>query len=341
VARKGFLQKLGLPHHEYWLMWALYVITVPAWLWYGLRAKNVSFITAINPNIKDGGFCGESKIELNKLLPQEYLPKTANVFLPTNLQIVKQKMVDSKIVYPCIAKPEFGGRGRKVAVIDNDIELEKYCNDVGENFMVQEKIDFEIELGLFFLKMPNENNIRIPSVVIKEFMTVIGDGKQSVLQLMNTTNRSAKQVERLKEMNPAILEIVPKEKEHILLEPIGNHCKGTIFRDANDLVNEELVNIFTNICNQINGVHYGRFDMKVKSIEDLYNGKNILIMELNGINADPAHIFDPEARLRDAIKMHFYLAKCGFEISKNNIKNGVKRIPTKTVIARVKKFLYS
>jgi hypothetical protein len=339
VARKGILQKIGFPHHEYWPMWALYIITVPAWVWYSLRLRKPGFISAINPAIMNGGFCGESKIELNKLIPTEYLPKTADIYLPTNVQIVKQKMIANAIPYPCIAKPEFGGRGRKVAVVNNELELTKYCNEVGENFLVQEKINFPIELGLFFLKMPNEQNIRIPSVVIKEFMSVVGDGQQSVLQLMQCQNRSAKQIERLQQTNPSILGIIPHLSENFLLEPIGNHCKGTIFRDANHLINKDLIKCFTTICNQINGVYYGRFDLKVASIQDLYEGKNVLIMELNGINADPAHIFDPEARLRDAIVTQAYLAKCGYEIAKFNLQNGAKTVPIKSLFSIIKKFL--
>jgi hypothetical protein len=337
--RKGILQKIGLPHHEFWPMWALNIITVPFWLWYGLRAKSISFMTAINPAKKNGGLFAESKIEVNKLMPPEYLPKTANIFLPTDAQVVLQKMKANQIEFPCIAKPEYGGRGRKVAVVADDIELEKYCNEVGENFIVQEKIDYEIELGLFFIKMPNEKNVRIPSVVIKEFMTVKGDGQNTIATLMQLENRSAKQIERLQNTNPKLLFQIPNKNENVLLEPIGNHCKGTIFRGANDLVNDKLINVFTNICNQIDGVHYGRFDMKVKSIEDLYAGKNILMLELNGINADPAHIFDPEARLRDAIKTQAYLAKLGFVIAKNNINKGAKSIGFAALYGVVKKFL--
>ena len=32
--------------------------------------------------------------------------------------------------------------------------------------------------------------------------------------------------------------------------------------------------------------------MKVNSIEDLYEGRNIKIMELNGVSSDPGHIYD-------------------------------------------------
>ena len=42
--------------------------------------------------------------------------------------------------------------------------------------------------------------------------------------------------------------------------------------------------------------------MKVASLDDFRNGKNIKIMELNGISADPGHIYDPEYRLLTAYK---------------------------------------
>jgi phosphomannomutase len=57
--------------------------------------------------------------------------------------------------------------------------------------------------------------------------------------------------------------------ENRLLEPIGNHCRGTKFVNANHLINNQLDEVFSKISEGFEGFYYGRFDMKVESIDDL------------------------------------------------------------------------
>jgi hypothetical protein len=339
VRSSNFLQKIGIPHHEFWPMWMIILPALPAWIWYGIKAKSITYFTTVNGNLKNGGFCKESKIEMNALIPAQYLPKTVNVFIGDDANAVIEKMKQIGIAYPCIAKPEFGGRGRKVAVIADQFQLKNYLSTVGENCMVQEKNNFSIELGLFFYKMPNETTIHIPSLVRKEMMQVTGDGKSTIAQLMQASMRYQKQINRMQLTHASLLNSIPKKNEIILLEPIGNHCKGTIFRDAQSLINADLIKVFSGICAQINGMHYGRFDLKVASLEDLYKGTNICMMEMNGINADAAHIFDPEASLREAIAAQYRQAKICYNIALVQMKNGIQPASFRALWPDVKKFL--
>jgi ATP-grasp domain len=252
------------------------------------------------------------------------LPNTVNVTEPIALELLLLKMHQAAINFPCIAKPEYGGRGRKVAVINNKQALQNYMDTVQETFMVQEKIDFPVEVALFFYKLPNTFLIEIPGIVIKEFMTVTGNGIHTIAELMQAEPRYIGQLENVKnKLGEDILKVLPKGQAQ-LLEPIGNHCKGTIFRNATHLVNDAMIANYTKICNQIPGYYYGRFDMKVPSLQDLNNGTNIKVLELNGINADMANIFDPNATLREAIFAQWQQAKKAFIIAKHNKKNGAK-----------------
>jgi len=51
---------------------------------------------------------------------------------------------------------------------------------------------------------------------------------------------------------------------------------------------------FTEIAKDIPNFNYGRFDLKCNSITDLENGANLRIIELNGIVAEPVHIYDSQ-----------------------------------------------
>ncbi|MEQ9006519.1 MAG: hypothetical protein RLP12_01450, partial [Ekhidna sp.] len=67
-----------------------------------------------------------------------------------------------------------------------------------------------------------------------------------------------------------------------MIEPIGNHCRGTKFLNDNHEINTELNQAFNQLAGQIPDLHFGRFDLKCKSYDDLKELKNFKILELNG-----------------------------------------------------------
>jgi hypothetical protein len=79
---------------------------------------------------------------------------------------------------------------------------------------------------------------------------------------------------------------------------------------------------FDEISKQIEGFYFGRFDLRCGSIEDLYSG-NIKIVELNGCGAEPAHIYDPEFKLFNAVGVLLTHWRQIFEIARENHKRGV------------------
>ena len=318
--RKGILQHLGFKHHEYWPWWMLVAPVWPLWAWYMLRTRNLTWFTAVNPGMEDSGFLGESKIKILNSIPNQYKPKTIFIHHTEKLETITELLA-----FPFIAKPDIGGRGRKIKTIHSYSELLEYHQSVEEDYMIQEIIPYELELGIFYIRMPWQSKGEIVSISKKEFLEVVGDGKSTVKQLMTRNYRASLQIERLQHIIN-IDEIVPNN-EHRLLEPIGNHCRGTIFRDHGHLVTPTLTAVFDKICAQIDGFYYGRFDLRVKSIEDLMQGNLIQIMELNGLTSDPAHIFDPNARLRDALKIQFSNCTKSYKIAKYNLKHGAKTTP--------------
>ena len=218
--------------------------------------------------------------------------------------------------------------------------LKKY-HSLGENYLIQEFIDFEVELGVLYFRMPKASFGKITSITRKSFLTVIGNGKNTIAELMEQSDRARFQLDSMKlKMGEAINKIL-KNEEALLLEPIGNHCRGTTFIDNNNLINSQLDKIFDHICLPIEGFHYGRFDLRVKSIEDLYLGKNIKIMELNGVSADPGHIYDPNYKLFTAyadVAKHWKILA---DISIAQQKLGIKPIPLKILWPVVKEHFFN
>jgi hypothetical protein len=190
------------------------------------------------------------------------------------------------------------------------------------NFLIQAYVDYKIELGLFYYRFPKQTKGIISSVVMKEFLTLTGNGKSSIRQLVVNHERARLQYGVLEAKYASIIEEVLPEGEKITLVYIGNHCRGTKFVNGNHLINEQLIEVFDHISSFVPGFHYGRYDIRCKSLEELYEGREIKIMELNGAGAEPGHIYDPEFPFLKAYRVLFHHWSVLYQISKANYQNG-------------------
>lgn len=313
-------------HYEYWPWWAFYIPILPYWLWLSIKARSLAFFTATNTNIVLGGFFGESKMDILNQIPSNYLPKTISVKQNSPLLAIENLIQEYQLIFPLIVKPDVGERGFNVEKINNYFELEKYHTSATFDYIIQEFIDYPIELGVLFYRFPNEENGFVTSVTIKEFLSVTGDGLSSIIELMNQNTRARFQILAIKEKLGKDINKVPRANEKVLLEPIGNHCRGTRFINGNHLINEKLHTVFNNITKNMNGFYYGRFDLKVKSTDDLYNGQNIRVMELNGASSEPGHIYDASVGIINAYKDLAFHWNILAKISIQNRKMGIKPV---------------
>ncbi len=97
-----------------------------------------------------GGFFGGKKDEILELIPEEYNPKCIHVKSGLNSRIIEEFRT-SEIAYPVIAKPNVGERGFGVVKIKDETELKNYSEEYNY-FLIQEYIDYPLELGVFYYK---------------------------------------------------------------------------------------------------------------------------------------------------------------------------------------------
>lgn len=319
---------IKLTHFEYWTWWMFYVPLLPYWLFQAIRTRSLTFFTNADPCIDYGGFFGESKMEILRQIPKKYLPKTIFIEQQTNLKTIVDKLIQEDLVYPIICKPDVGERGTQVEKLYSNYDLVKYLSEVQEDFIIQEFITYDIELGVLYYRYPDSFTGKVSSVTRKEFLSVLGDGKSNVEQLMQQNTRARFQIDSMrKRLGDMGMDEVIKTGEKRILEPIGNHCRGTKFLDNNFLLNSSLDEVFDKIALTIDGFHYGRFDIKVKSIEDLFEGKNIRIMELNGVSSEPGHIYDPKNTLWAAYRDLARHWKIIADISIQQQSKGIMPVP--------------
>ena len=280
------------------------------------------YFSATNPAMKYGGVMGESKFKVLGMIPGRYLPRTMVIRFPISISSILHDLANSNIIYPFIIKPDVGERGKDVELIGNEEQLCAYLTGKTQNLIVQEYIGNGLEFGILFYRYPGEAYGRVTSVTSKGYLTITGNGQQTLRQLIKNEIRAVGRIDYLSGKYRANLdEIIPKGHE-ILLEPIGNHCRGTVFYNANHLINQRLHHVLNSIALEIEGFFYGRFDLKVPTIEDLYDGRNIRILELNGVSSEVAHIYDPEYSLWKAYKDVFWHMKIIWQIARENNRNG-------------------
>jgi hypothetical protein len=107
------------------------------------------------------------------------------------------------------------------------------------------------------------------------------------------------------------------------LVEIGTHCRGAIFLDGVDTITPALEEVIDRIAQSFDGFFFGRFDIRVPSRQDFMAGRNLKIVELNGVTSEATHIYDPKHSLFDAYRVLFQQWRIAFEIGDCNRMRGV------------------
>lgn len=319
--------RIQLTRWEFWPFWVIYFPVIFYWTWLTIKARSFWFFTSANPSIHFGGLMGESKYELYRLIPAHFQPKTVFVAPGSSLDDVKKALMENQLSFPVIAKPDIGDRGWQVAKINGYQELNNYLTQSKVSFLLQEFVDYPLELGIFYYRFPGEEKGTISSIVEKGFLNVIGDGKSTLAELVSANPRGLLQFKRLKALFTAEWDSVLPAGEKKVLEEIGNHCRGTLFLDGRRNISPKLSEVFDGIADQIPNFHFGRFDIRCKNIQELEKGSHFKIIELNGAGGEPGHIYQPGTSILEGYKVITQHLNILYKISRSNHYRGYRYLP--------------
>ncbi len=247
--------------------------------------------------MKNGGFVMDSKIEIYDLIPQKYYPKTKFVKEKIPFDDVISILEFATIKIPFIVKPDIGLRGSAVKKIHMLDELEAYHNKANFDYLVQDLIPYENEVGIFYVRFPHETHGRITGIVAKEFLIVEGDGFSTIEELLKANPRYEFQLKALEKEYGSQLKTILSNGEKRNLVPYGNHARGAKFLDYSHLISPQLTKVINEMCIQIPEFYFGRMDVMYTTWEELEQGENFSIVELNGAASEPTHIYDPKHSL--------------------------------------------
>jgi hypothetical protein len=328
------VKKIGLYIHKitHWEYWPFDIVYIPmyfVWFWYAARARSFFFFNASNPQIENAGFLMESKKKIYDIIPPRYIPKTISFKKDTPAVEVIQTMAESGIGYPCIAKPDIGCKGMGVQKMYSTEDIVSYAKRINMNFLLQEFIAWPEEVGVFYCRMPGEQHGFISGIVSKEFLILKGDGVSTITQLLMKDPRYHFQLGALQKIYGEELNTVLQVGETKNMVPYGNHARGAKFIDVSHWADQQFTDTFNLVCNQIPEFYFGRLDIMYNNLEELKEGRNFTIIELNGAGSEPTHIYDPRHSVFFAwkeIARHFKLL---YKVSVINHQRGFRYLTVK------------
>ena len=316
-----------------WEFWPVGLFYLPVGLYIiylGLKHRSLTLFTAANPALPDGGFAGESKASILRGLPRE--PVARFDLLPTGLppadrlERVRHFMERDRLDFPIVAKPDVGERGAGVAVVNDEDELRGYLEGAGGDTLIQEYVP-GVEVGVYYYRLPDEPRGRIFGITEKRLQSVTGDGSSTLETLILRDERAMRQAGLFLERHSHNLLDVPAAGTTVPLGRLGNHCQGAVFLDGRRLLTRELEDAVDRISRQYDGFYVGRYDIRAPTEDDLMAGRNLTVLELNGVSSEATNIYDPANSLGNAYRTLFEQWRIVFAIAAANRRRGVRPLP--------------
>jgi hypothetical protein len=301
---------------EFWPSWLFYAPVVAFWALKALRYRSITLPALANPRINAGGICGESKNAILALAGPTagawiapYAPMTTSGHWDgKDLVMARAAIARAGLALPLVAKPDISCNGVGVRIVKTEDELAAYLAGYprGTALQLQSLVAYEGEAGIFYIRHPGEAKGRITSVTLKFAPTVTGDGASTIRQLIAADRRLNAVSNILLPRLGARAASVPAPGETVRLVFVGNHCRGSTFKDGEDIVTPALSQRIDEIVRDMQDLHFTRIDLRYESLDALRAGEGFKIIEFNGSGSEATHIWDPQMTIRRAYATQFF-----------------------------------
>ncbi len=301
---------------EFWPGWLFYAPVAVFWLFKAICYRSITLPGLANPRITAGGICGESK---NSILAQAgpvarpwIAPfaalTTSGHWDGNDLVRAEAAMAQAGVAYPLVVKPDMSCNGVGVRVVQDAGQLSAYLAGFprAAGLQLQALVDYPGEAGIFYIRHPGEACGRITSVTLKYPPVVVGNGRCSVRALIAADLRLNAVSRLLLDKLQAAADDVPACGEAVRLVFVGNHCRGSTFKDGMEIVTPALAARIDAIARDMPELYFSRIDLRYESLEALRAGEGFKIIEFNGSGSEATHIWDPAMTIRKAYAAQFF-----------------------------------
>ncbi len=288
-----------------WELWPFSIIYAPlgfVWLYYAIKARHFWFVSPVNPTIEFSGLEGEGKREMYDQLPKHLYPKTIYIDPSLTFENLLSETSAAGFNYPFLVKPDVGMKGMLMRKINNESQLKYYHEHVNVDYVIQDLVTLPMEFSVFHIRYPGEQKGIVTGFIAKIYMSVEGDGISTLKQLIDAHPKAKFRDEEMTMRHGENFNKIIPAGEKYYLSIAGNHNRGANFVNLKNEIDEKLCDVFDKISLEVGTFYYGRYDLKCSSVDDLKEGKNILILEYNGVGAEPNHIYDCGLSYKEALQ---------------------------------------
>lgn len=319
----------------------LYIPVALRWFLLAIRYHSLTLPTISNPMIETGGFMGESKGDVMNQVGKDQRSWLADFVtfhrdgMDADSEVGRAvSLMDKKgLGFPIVAKPDIGWNGYGVRLVEDSVNLNNYITSFpsGEKILLQRPVHQDGEAGVFYVRLPGEENGRIYSITLRYFPFVMGDGRSTLRSLIQKDPRTKLRADfylggksNHLGFGKEDLEHIPQDGELIRLTFIGSLRVGGLYRDACHLITPELTRRFDSIAKSMPEFYYGRFDIRFESTDLLKEGMGFHIIEINGAGAEAIQAWDPDVPLLKLYREFFKAQSLLFKVAALNRKRGYK-----------------
>jgi pimeloyl-ACP methyl ester carboxylesterase/membrane protein DedA with SNARE-associated domain len=327
---------------EFWPPYLFYLPIVVYVLLLGLRFRNPTLFTAVNPVMPAGGIKGESKSAiLDHLRSSGRVPRyqvlDRSLTIDRQVALAAAFMARHNLDFPIICKPDVGERGKGVRKVRSQAALSAYLHSYRSqpvDIIVQRYVE-GYEFGIFYYRYPGDAHGRIFSITDKRRLFINGDGVRTLETLILRDERAVCMAPLHFRVHGQSLFEVPQAGQRIELVEVGTHARGALFLDGRALITPALTSAIDAISRHIDGFYFGRYDIRVSSLEALRQGHDLHVLELNGVTSEATHVYDPRYHLLEAWRDLMQQWEIAFEIGASNVRRGVVPIRPGAFLALV------
>ncbi|MGH8047795.1 MAG: VTT domain-containing protein [Chthoniobacterales bacterium] len=341
-------RRLHAPAFQRWVQWEFW----PSWLFYlpiganylrlAIKYRGFNVPTCANPGMFTGGLIGESKFATLRDLERTSPDWTAASFLigegADRLAELERLVAAGELSFPFVLKPDVAQRGSGFKIVRSMHDAAAYLAAVDVPVVAQEYIRGPHELGIFYYRFPKERTGRIFAITEKIFPVVFGDGRRTVEELILADARAAIMAGVYLGRFARERGRVPVFGEPLRLVEAGNHAQGCIFQDGMHLWSADLEARIDEISQALPDFYVGRYDVRFESLEELKNGREFSILELNGAASEATSAYDARKSLGDAYRMLFQQWEIVFAIGAANRRAGHRADSLETLWTELRRY---
>ena len=155
---------------------------------------------------------------------------------------------------------------------------------------------------------------RLTGIAFRDFPRVIGDGRRTITDLIKADPRANRLMRAARHDRCFKGSDVPAAGKVVRLATIGSTRVGGLYRDGGACITPQLTSAIDSIARDTPSFHFGRFDVRFNTLQELSAGVGFKIMEINGAGSEAIEAWDPHTGMVDGFGIIFAKQRMLFAI---------------------------